>query len=221
MTGSLPCAVYSHMYSLWPQPMASTSALTWKASEAMGLPAGRVGQQAQERQQQVSVVARMAVLAWSASAAAAAAAVCCSGSGCGTRHGAAPATLAQPPLPPLIPNSLLSSLPHQRCGARCSARWRHPTGGPHGPGTPRPAGRACGGGSAPPRGCGGAPTAPAPACRWRSSSASRCGRRCRAGQARRAGWAGRAGRHAGQGGQGRPGRASLRGAGEDAVVRGG
>lgn len=39
MTGSLPCAAYSHMYSLCPQPMASTSALTWKASEAMGLPA--------------------------------------------------------------------------------------------------------------------------------------------------------------------------------------
>jgi hypothetical protein len=39
MTGSFPCAEYSHMYSLCPQPMASTSAATWKAREAMGLPA--------------------------------------------------------------------------------------------------------------------------------------------------------------------------------------
>lgn len=84
---------------------------------------------------------------------------------------AAVASTQQPPKPPT----------HQRCAARCTGRWWRPTAGPHGPASRRPAGWACVGGSAPPTACGGAPTAPAPGAPWRSSSASRCGRRCRAG----------------------------------------
>lgn len=39
MTGSFPCALYSHIYSLCPQPMARMSECGWKARLAIGLPA--------------------------------------------------------------------------------------------------------------------------------------------------------------------------------------
>lgn len=72
-----------------------------------------------------------------------------------------------------------AAITHQRCAARCTAQSRHPTAGPRGLGSLRPAGRACAGGSARPMACGGARSARAPGGPWSSSSASPCDRRCR------------------------------------------
>ncbi len=100
--------------------------------------------------------------------------------GCLRCRGAEPTHRVSPP-------HCLLPCAHQRCVVRCTAPCRRPTAGPRDPGCHWPAGWACAGGSAPPRGCGGAPTARAPAGQWRSMSASRCDRRCRRGGRRSAG----------------------------------
>jgi hypothetical protein len=151
--------------------MASTSRETWKAREAIGLPASRqqpcraAGVCAEGTRAQASRQASKLVLTvplknresrW-----------CCT-----------PTAQACQAGQKLFGSACKGAGAHQKCAERCTALCRHPTAALHDPATPRPAGLACACGSGQPRVCGGGPLEPAPACRWHTSSASQCGRRC-------------------------------------------